>query len=85
MLSAAWIAERIQAKYPDAKVEARDLTGGGDHWDVRVVSEAFTGKRLIQQHKLVYACFDEELRTGELHALALKTWTPEQWASQQAE
>jgi stress-induced morphogen len=45
-----------------------------------VVSAAFTGKSLVQQHQLVYAALKEKLATGELHALALKTWTPEQWA-----
>lgn len=81
MLSATRIRERIVAQYPDAVVEARDLTGGGDHWDVVVVSSAFEGKRPLQQHKLIYACFADELHTGELHALALKTWSPSQWAA----
>ena len=83
MLNPEMITERIVASHGDAQVQARDLTGGGDHWDVVVVSEAFEGKRLIQRHKMIYACFDEELKSGILHALALKTWTPAQWVKKQ--
>lgn len=83
MLNPGMITERIQTSHPDATVHARDLTGGGDHWDVVVISEAFEGKRLVQRHKLIYACFEEELKSGILHALALKTWTPTQWADKQ--
>lgn len=46
---------------------------------VQVVSDAFTGKRLVQRHKMVYSILDHELKTG-VHALALKTKTPEEVA-----
>ncbi|KAL3161239.1 hypothetical protein ABBQ38_009604 [Trebouxia sp. C0009 RCD-2024] len=49
------------------------------HFDVQVVSEAFSGKRLVQRHKMVYSILDHELKTG-VHALALKTKTPEEAA-----
>ena len=44
---------------------------------VQVVSDAFVGKRLVQRHKMVYSILDHELKTG-VHALALKTKTPEE-------
>lgn len=47
------------------------------HFDVQVVSDAFMGKRLVQRHKMVYSILDHELKTG-VHALALKTKTPEE-------
>lgn len=62
-----------------AQVEVRDTTGTGDHFEARVVSAAFEGKTMIEQHRLVYAPLQALLQTGELHALALKTYTPEQW------
>ena len=46
---------------------------------VQVVSEAFTGKPLVQRHKMVYSILDHELKTG-VHALALKTKTPQEAA-----
>ena len=44
----------IQRSIPDAKVTVEDLTGGGDHLQVSVVSEAFQGLSRIRQHQLVY-------------------------------
>lgn len=79
MLNPEQLRRRIAAALPDAEIEIRDLTGTGDHFEARVVSEAFTGKSMIEQHKLVYAPLQELLKTGELHALALKTFSPEQW------
>jgi acid stress-induced BolA-like protein IbaG/YrbA len=74
-----FIRGRILAALPDSEVEVRDTTGTGDHFEARVVSPAFTGKTMVQQHQLVYAPLQEWLKTGELHALALKTYSPEQW------
>lgn len=80
MLDPAWIKTRITESLPDAEVEVVDTTGTGDHFEARVVSPAFTGKSMVQQHQLVYGPLKDVLATGELHALALKTYSPEQWA-----
>lgn len=79
MLDADFIRSRILEALPDSEVEVRDTTGTGDHFEARVVSPAFAGKPMVQQHQLVYAPLQEWLKTGELHALALKTYSPEQW------
>lgn len=57
----------------------RDLTGTNDHWEALVVSEAFAGKTPIEQHQMVYAALGE-LMAGPVHALALRTYSPESWA-----
>ncbi len=79
MLSADFVRSRILEALPDSEVEVRDTTGTGDHFEARVVSPAFAGKSMVQQHQLVYAPLQQWLQTGELHALALKTYSPEQW------
>ena len=79
MLDPNELSKRIRTKLPGAEVELRDTTGTGDHFEARVVSAAFAGMSMVEQHKLVYGSFDDLLKTGELHALALKTFTPEQW------
>ncbi len=56
-----------------------DYTGTGDHFEATVVSASFAGKSMIEQHQAVYAPVQDLLKTGELHALKLKTYTPEQW------
>ena len=71
------IIAKIQAAIPDAVVEMRDLTGTEDHWEATVVSGAFQGKSPIQRHRMVFDALAEEMK-GPIHALALKTWTPEQ-------
>lgn len=73
------IRERILAALPGSEVEVLDTTGTGDHFEARVVSPAFVGKSMVDQHQAVYAPLQPELATGELHALALKTYSPEQW------
>jgi stress-induced morphogen len=64
---------RLQENYPDGTVEVFDLTGTQDHYEVYVESGAFSGKTRIQQHQHVMACFGPELKTGEVHALSIKT------------
>ncbi len=59
-----------------------DLTGTRDHWEALVVSEAFNGKNRVEQHQMVYAALGE-LMAGPVHALALKTYSPESWDKQE--
>jgi stress-induced morphogen len=73
----------IEAGIPDAIVQISDLTGGGDHYQAVVVSAQFAGKSTIQQHRLVYGTVREAMASGAIHALALKTYTPETWQTEQ--
>ena len=56
------------------------VEGDGRHWYAVVVSEAFEGKRAISRHQQVYATLGTKMRTDEVHALSMKTWTPAEWA-----
>ncbi|WP_220720535.1 BolA family protein [Agarivorans litoreus] len=56
--------------------------GSESHFKVTIVSEAFEGKRLLQRHRAVNQLLAEELK-NEIHALAMHTFTPAQWAEQQ--
>lgn len=53
------------------------------HFKVVAVSTAFEGVRKVRRHQQIYALVDD-LLAGELHALALHTYTPEEWAETQA-
>jgi len=75
--SATELEERIVDALPGAEVSVEDLTGGGDHFRAEVVSDRFEGLSRIQQHKLVYDVFDDEIG-GAIHALSIKTAVPEQ-------
>ena len=69
------LKHRIEAAIPGAIVQVEDLNGGGDHFRAEVVSERFEGLSRIEQHKLVYDVFGNEIG-GAIHALSLKTSTP---------
>lgn len=73
MLDPNEIARKIAEALPGAQVEVVDTRGSGDHFEARVVWAGFEGKTMVQQHQLVYAPLREELASGSLHALALKT------------
>jgi acid stress-induced BolA-like protein IbaG/YrbA len=81
MISPDQVEAMIKAELPDAQVQVQDLTGGGDHYQVTVVSSAFAGKGLVQQHQLVYGAVRQAMSSEAIHALALKTYTPETWAA----
>jgi stress-induced morphogen len=63
----------VQAAIPDAEVSAEDFTGTGDHFQVTVISSAFQGKTLIDQHRLVQRALKPALDDGRLHAVQIKT------------
>ncbi|MGZ6432942.1 MAG: BolA/IbaG family iron-sulfur metabolism protein [Pseudobdellovibrionaceae bacterium] len=65
--------ERLISTYPDGNIEVHDSTGTQDHWEVSVESAKFAGLSRIQQHQQVMAVFGPELKTGEVHALSIKT------------
>ncbi|MFN5193727.1 MAG: BolA family protein [Cyanobacteriota bacterium] len=76
MVHADQVRAAIVSALPDAAVEVEDLTGGGDHLQVTVVSTAFAGISRVRQHQLVYGALRGELASEAIHALALKTSTP---------
>ncbi len=61
-----------------------EVDGDGRHWSAVIVASAFEGKRLIQRHQAVYATLGEKIRTDEVHALSMKTYSPTEWAQQNA-
>ncbi|HEY0484055.1 MAG TPA: BolA family transcriptional regulator [Kofleriaceae bacterium] len=71
------ITERIRVALPDARVELTDLTGTEDHWQATVISSAFTGKSLIERHRMVMAALAAEMK-GPIHALTLDVKSPEE-------
>ncbi len=72
MPTAEDIQRRIETAIPGSRASVQDTTGGGDHFSATVTSTAFAGQSRIEQHRLVYAVFGDEIG-GAIHALALKT------------
>jgi acid stress-induced BolA-like protein IbaG/YrbA len=57
-----------------------EVSGDGAHFDAVIVSPAFMGLSRIRQHQLVYAALGDRMRE-EIHALSMKTFSPEEWAA----
>ncbi|HYG56101.1 MAG TPA: BolA family protein [Burkholderiales bacterium] len=58
--------------------EHLEVVGDGQHFQALVVSSAFAGRSRVQRHQLVYAALGERMRE-EIHALSMRTLTPEEW------
>ena len=75
MVKKTEVINLITNKIPNSQVEVETFNGN-DHLQVTVISEEFNGLSLVKQHQLVYSALKEELASEAIHALALKTLTP---------
>ena len=75
MTTKAEVINLIKKKLPDSEVIVENFKGN-DHLQVTVISFEFNGLSLVKQHQLVYSALKEELASEAIHALALKTGTP---------
>ena len=76
MLSAEQLKSYITTGLDCSFIEVRG--DDGTHFEATIVSPAFEGKRMVQQHQLVYAALGDRMR-AEIHALGMQTFTPTQW------
>ena len=72
-MAANMIRDLLEQAFPGGEIQVEDRTGGGDHFQVSVVSTAFDGVPLIQQHKLVNAALAAPLADGTIHELRIRT------------
>ncbi|NUN65934.1 BolA family transcriptional regulator [Pseudanabaena biceps] len=56
---------------------------GSGHYDAVIVATGFAGKTMMQQHRMVYDALADQMQTT-IHALSLKTYSPEQWQQNQS-
>jgi stress-induced morphogen len=78
MMSPNQIEQLIQRALPGSEVVVQDMTGTQDHFQALVISPAFMGKSMVEQHQMVYQALGENMKQA-IHALTLQTYTPEQW------
>ncbi len=75
MATKSEVINLIKQKIVDSEVYVENLKGD-DHLQVTVISSEFNGLSLVKQHQLVYSALKKELASEAIHALALKTETP---------
>lgn len=83
------LIERLQELTPShLEVLNESLGHGGyfpgkeSHFKVSIVSDAFTGLRLVQRHQKIYAAAGDLLSPGKIHALAIHAYVPNEWTGQ---
>lgn len=69
----------LQPHFPEATIDAANQ---GNKFELRIVDESFTGKRLVQRQQAVYALTNHFISSGEIHALNIHALTPEEWQQQ---
>ena len=75
MITKTEVINLIKNKIPSAQISIENIKGN-DHLQVTVIASEFNGLSLVKQHQLVYSALKEELASEAIHALALKTATP---------
>ena len=59
------------------------INGEGDRFDILVVADAFDGLMPVKKQQLVYACINDRIAAGDIHAVSIKAYTPEAWETAQ--
>lgn len=75
-ISNAAVAQMIKGAMPSSTVE---VSGDGYKYEARVISDEFDGLSTLKRHQKIYAAVNSAISSGELHALTIKTYTPDEW------
>ena len=78
-MEASEVKKCIEEGLPGAEVT---VTADGSKYTAIVISPEFEGKTMIAEQKMVYATVDEHIRSGAIHALTIKAYTPQEWSSE---
>ncbi len=73
MIDTPALVALIRASIPDAQVDVVDRTGTMDHFNLKIRSQAFAGRPLLEQHRLVYGALGDALKDGRVHAVEITT------------
>ncbi len=75
------IKSALETKIDDSRVE---VESDGSHVHVVVVSAVFEGLNAVKKQQLVYSALNDAIASGAIHAVHMKTYTPQEWAEQSA-
>ena len=78
-MDASEVKKCIETGIPGAEAM---VTADGTKFNAIVISPEFEGKTMVAEHKMVYATVDEHIKSGAVHALNIKAYTPEEWAAE---
>ncbi|WP_106478398.1 BolA family protein [Phytohalomonas tamaricis] len=72
------VKTRLESRIDDCEFH---IQGEGCNFKVIAVGEIFTGLTPVKRQQLIYSALSDEIASGALHAVSIKTFTPQQWAS----
>ncbi len=75
MMTFEALSTQLQEALGEAEVSVLDRTGTMDHFTVKVISDAFEGKNLLDRHRMIYQALDEPMKDGRIHALEIQAET----------
>ena len=70
------IAELLRNELEGCEV---DVAGEGSHYNVTVIGDIFADLRPVKKQQLVYAVLQDLIADGRMHAVNIKTYTPQEW------
>lgn len=74
------IKQLLVETLPDAQVEVQ---ANGNSFMLRIVSQSFEGLKALKRQQLVYSCLNDLIKSGEMHAVSMRLFTPQEWEKQQ--
>ena len=66
----------LEQEFPKAYI---DVKHSGNHYSITVVDDIFVGKKPVQRQQLVYSALQEEITSGSIHAVQIKTYSKQEW------
>ena len=75
-MDAATVKVLLQTHLPDCEFEVQ---GEGANYDITAIGSAFEGLRPVKKQQLVYGALNEEIAEGSIHAVNIRTFTPQEW------
>lgn len=73
----------VEGAFPDDEIHLSSPMNDDNHFQLVVVSPRFEGMSMVQQHQMVYQALGDSMKEA-VHALAMQTFTPDQWAKSQS-
>lgn len=77
-LTAAFAPQQLEIIDDSHKHAGHAGARGGGHFTVNIVADAFSGKGLVERHRMIYAALSELMQQNEVHALSIQARTPEE-------
>ena len=75
-MDAATVTGLLQAQLSNCECQ---VEGQGSNYDITIIGDIFEGQRPVKRQQLVYAALSDQIADGSIHAVNIRTYTPQQW------